>query len=186
MAEHLYPAYVRIGGPTTKFIKYIDDDQLVTNFDNDTMSWSISRPIWASVNEWIKKTNLTSIFCINGNVHSSDWNKVNQLLNYTDKLNITTHWQLNYGKKIFGNRIYYVLKYLNVLDCANKTIKQYNDDLMSLYRLIQDYPNKKDSWKIVASDISKCSSTEALKENVNGFENVTIAMLLEPYVSQTI
>lgn len=112
LAQHLYPAYIRIGGPTTKFVKYVDDDSLVTSYDNNTMTWTISRPMWASINGWLMSTNLTSIFCINdhGRVDGvRNSNRLNQLFNYTDQLNINTYWQLEFGKSALNAAIFILL-----------------------------------------------------------------------------
>lgn len=48
--------------------------------------------------------------------------------------------------------------------------------------MVQSFPNKKDAWKIVGSDTDKCLSTEKVKDTINNYENITAALLLEPYV----
>lgn len=97
----MQPAYVRIGGPSVQFIKYINEDVFITNFDNVAKTLTISKPMWAAVNSWISSTNLTGIYWINNNdyVNGSFVSKsFNELFDYTDKLNVTVYWQLGHGK----------------------------------------------------------------------------------------
>lgn len=109
MASHLSPAYIRIAGQSTQFVKYVDDDDDdATNLSphpkdhekQQPTSVAVSPSMWFGINEWLTAANLTPVFGINDiETTKGVWNPKSTLplLEMSDKLNVTCLWQLGYG-----------------------------------------------------------------------------------------
>ncbi|XP_044754620.1 uncharacterized protein LOC123313703 [Coccinella septempunctata] len=140
MARHLSPAYVRIAGPSTEFVKYIDTDEKSKETD-DSDSVTVTPSVWFAINEWFNMANLTPVFGINdADTSMGVWNpkSILPLLEISDKFNLTCMWQLGY-------------------DCSNKTDTQYVEDIRILRHILDAFPDRKSTWKIVGSNIRKCT-----------------------------
>lgn len=98
LAKHVRPAYIRLAGPSTEFVKYVDEE----NFSLiDSNSVIVTPSMWFGINEWLSLTQLMPIFGINDAETVKDvWNpkSVLSLFEISDKLNVTCFWQLGFGK----------------------------------------------------------------------------------------
>lgn len=117
LAKHLSPAFIRIAGPSTKRLQYsIEEEQEPQEEDQSEKARNEEEPrnekddrlvftptLFTALNDWLTESNLTPIFAIN------DLNRVNgswdplpwiPLLELSELLNLTCHWQLGYGKRL--------------------------------------------------------------------------------------
>lgn len=100
MARHLSPAYVRIAGPSTEFVRYSDTDEQSKETE-DPNSVTVTPSVWFAVNEWFNMANLTPVFGINdADTTMGVWNpkSILPLLEISDKFNLTCLWQLGFGR----------------------------------------------------------------------------------------
>ncbi|XP_063907710.1 uncharacterized protein LOC135125895 [Zophobas morio] len=159
MARRLAPAYVRIAGPSTQFVKY-DEENSWNDVENGFVV--VTPTMWFGINEWLASANLTPVFGINDGVAGREgWNpqEAMEVLDMADKFNVSCYWQLGY-------------------DCSNKTESQYVTDLKRLQHVLDAFPNKKNQWKIVGSDLRQCVSDS--KKNLDDLSDVLTAVVLEP------
>ncbi|KAJ8930097.1 hypothetical protein NQ314_017142 [Rhamnusium bicolor] len=102
LAQHLSPAYIRIAGPSTKFVKYVDnEDKFGDHLSEDGNNVVVTPSMWFGINEWLSLANLTPVFGINDvETTRGVWNPKSTLplLEISDKLNVTCYWQLGFGK----------------------------------------------------------------------------------------
>lgn len=98
IAKLIRPAYIRLAGPSTEFVTYLDEE----NFSLiDTTSVTVTPSMWFGINEWLSLTQLMPIFGINdAETVKNVWNpkSVLPLFEISDKLNVTCFWQLGFGK----------------------------------------------------------------------------------------
>lgn len=100
LAKHLKPAYIRLAGASTEFVKYQDEEQF---FVPDSTSVALTPSVWFGINEWLRLTQLIPIFGINDIETVKDvWNpkSILPLLEISDKLNVNCLWQLGFGKLV--------------------------------------------------------------------------------------
>ncbi|CAG9862577.1 unnamed protein product [Phyllotreta striolata] len=126
LAKHLYPSYIRIAGPSTRFVKYVDQDDKSLNFLSDGGdAMKITPSVWFGVNEWFKLAKLTPIFAINDaeTARGLVWNPkaTLPLFELAEKLN-------------------------------NET--RYKQDINILHYVLTAYGTSNDTWKIIGSDLS--------------------------------
>ena len=98
MARRLAPAYVRIAGPSTQFVKY-DEENSWNDVENGFVV--VTPTMWFGINEWLASANLTPVFGINDGVAGREgWNpqEAMEVLDMADKFNVSCYWQLGYGK----------------------------------------------------------------------------------------
>ncbi|KAJ8984002.1 hypothetical protein NQ317_006855 [Molorchus minor] len=103
LAEHMSPAYIRIAGPSTKFVHYVDSEgKSADSLSEDGSSVVVTPSMWFGINEWLRLANLTPVFGINDAETASGgvWNPKSTLplLEISDKLNVRCYWQLGFGK----------------------------------------------------------------------------------------
>ncbi|RZC33190.1 calponin -likey domain-containing protein, partial [Asbolus verrucosus] len=168
LAKHLSPAYVRIVGPSTQFVKY-EDFTLNEHLFENAANVVVTPTMWFGINEWFISANLTPVFGINDReTTKGEWNPQSTmpLFDVSDKFNLSCYWQLGY-------------------DCSNKSVEQYVRDLKRLQHILEAFPNKKDTWKIVGSDLSQCISddqTDEVRRVLEDLEEVIAAVVWEPTV----
>ncbi|KAJ3625935.1 hypothetical protein MTP99_016467 [Tenebrio molitor] len=158
LAKRLSPAYVRIAGPSTRFVRYQDSDSGETG-DGDIV---VTPTMWFGVNEWLAAANLTPVFGINdADTTREGWNPQDAmaLLDISDKLNVSCYWQLGY-------------------DCSNKSESRYVSDLERLQHILDAFPDKKDQWRVVGSDASRCALD--FRRTVEHLPQVLAAAVKEP------
>lgn len=114
MARHLSPAYVRIAGPSTEFVRYIDTDEK-SKESEDSDNVTVTPSVWFAVNEWFNMANLTPVFGINdADTTVGVWNpkSILPLLEISDKFNLTCMWQLGYGRVsiFFHSHIFFLIR----------------------------------------------------------------------------
>ncbi|KAL3267909.1 hypothetical protein HHI36_007047 [Cryptolaemus montrouzieri] len=157
MVRHLSPAYVRIAGPSTEFVKYIDsDDKSIESGSNGVDNVIVTPSVWFAINEWFGMANLTPVFGINdAETTMGVWNpkSILPLLELSDTFNLTCLWQLGY-------------------DCSNKTDVQYVEDLKILRHILDAFPDKKETWKIVASNLRECSTRQGARKILEQLKNI--------------
>nr|CAH7757090.1 unnamed protein product [Callosobruchus chinensis] len=158
LAQHLSPAYIRIAGPSTKFIKYFDEGVLLPT---DTNSVPVTPATWFAVNEWLRLAGLQPIYGINDVEEQKglwDPRGVLSLLELSDKLNVTGYWQLGY-------------------DTSNKSEVKYKQDLDLFRSVLDGFPDKTEIWKIVGSDVSVLPMPE---NTISELKNILNAAMWEP------
>nr|XP_001809953.1 PREDICTED: uncharacterized protein LOC100141957 [Tribolium castaneum] len=157
MAKRLSPAYIRIAGPSTQYVKYQEE----SSNEAENGNVAVTPTMWFGINEWLASANLTPVFGINDRETTRDgWNPQDAmpLLDISDKFNVSCYWQLGY-------------------DCANKSEAEYESDLKRLQHVLDAFPDKK-RWKIVGSDLRRCvTDTRRILDNL---DNVLAAAILEP------
>lgn len=102
MAKHLSPAFIRIAGPSTKYVKYVNNDDISTDESDNIV---VTSSMWFGINEWLILANLTPLFAINDGERTKGlWNPKSTLplFEISDKLNLTCYWQLGFGTKLFN------------------------------------------------------------------------------------
>lgn len=68
-----------------------------------------------------------------------------------------------------------------LLDSSNKTLKQYKEDLIKLKHLLDAFPDKKNQWKIIGSDLSRLKlNNEETKKLTSDLENIVDGFMWEP------
>ncbi|CAG9835625.1 unnamed protein product [Diabrotica balteata] len=143
LAKHLSPAFIRIAGPTTQFIKYVDQDDASHNLlTEDGNNVRITPSIWFGINEWLKLAKITPIYGINDKeTIQGVWNPKSTLplFDISEQLNISCYWQLGY-------------------DASNKNETRYKQDINIFRYILEAYASKNDTWKLVGSDISSLPS----------------------------
>lgn len=97
------PAFIRLGGPSTKFIQFTEDESKITDLKqgNSATSLYITPSMWAGSNSWLSSSNLTLVFALNDHDRvNGGWNPKSMfpLFDLSDKLNIACYFQLGYGK----------------------------------------------------------------------------------------
>lgn len=95
LANYLSPAYIRIAGPSTKYVQYQDENAIQDG------NIPITPAMWFGLNEWLNSVDLMPVFGINDEEFTaSEWNpqSITALLDISDKFNISCFWQLGYGK----------------------------------------------------------------------------------------
>ncbi|XP_066139321.1 uncharacterized protein [Euwallacea fornicatus] len=145
LIKHLSPAYVRLAGPSTQYVKYIDDEDTALFHKKKGDNIYITPSMWFGINEWFRLANLTPIFGINDrNTVKGVWDPSGTLplLEMSEKFGVKCYWQLG-------------------ADCTKKTIIQYVDDLHILKQTLKDFPEQADGWKVVGSDLSSCNFDDA-------------------------
>ncbi|XP_056641700.1 uncharacterized protein LOC130448364 [Diorhabda sublineata] len=161
LAKHLSPAFIRIAGPTTQFMKYVDVEESSHKIlADDGGSVRISPSMWFGVNEWFKLAKLTPIFAINDDqTDKGVWNPKSTLplFEISDQLNVSCYWQLGY-------------------DNSDKNETRYIQDLNILHYILGAYGEKNDTWKIVGSDISAIpeNQIENIMMELNGVAETVI------------
>ncbi|XP_045474417.1 uncharacterized protein LOC123680519 [Harmonia axyridis] len=164
MARHLSPAYVRIAGPSTEFVRYIDTDEK-SKESEDSDNVTVTPSVWFAVNEWFNMANLTPVFGINdADTTVGVWNpkSILPLLEISDKFNLTCMWQLGY-------------------DCSNKTDTQYVEDLRILRHILDAFPDRKNSWKIVGSNIRKCTHRNGCRRLLDSLKGIADYVVWEQF-----
>ncbi|CAH0554437.1 unnamed protein product [Brassicogethes aeneus] len=172
LAKHLSPAFIRLAGPSTEFVKYIDNEY---DYDgakdgNNATNVIVTPSMWFGVNEWLSLANLTPVFGINDlETDGGKWDPKStvQLLELSDKLNVSCFWQLGF-------------------DCSNKGEPQYKEDIQTLHKTLEKFPEKTGIWRIVASDLSRCQSQDSLdnlKRTLNDIEDMADVVMWEPKMS---
>ncbi|XP_028138980.1 uncharacterized protein LOC114333224 isoform X2 [Diabrotica virgifera virgifera] len=164
LAKHLSPAFIRIAGPTTQFIKYVDQDDASHNLlTEDGNNVRITPSIWFGINEWLKLAKITPIYGINDKeTIQGVWNPKSTLplFDISEQLNISCYWQLGY-------------------DASNKNETRYKQDLNIFHYIMEAYASKNDTWKLVGSDISSLPSSDV--ENIlTNVHDLTEAVMWEP------
>lgn len=104
MAKHLRPAFIRLAGISTEFVRYIEESDEDNSHAVDTNSLAITPSMWFGVNEWLSLSQLMPIFGINdADTTRNVWNPkpMLPLFEISDKLNISCYWQLGFGKIFF-------------------------------------------------------------------------------------
>ncbi|CAH1170402.1 unnamed protein product [Phaedon cochleariae] len=164
LAKQLSPAFIRIAGPSTPFVKYFDkDDRLPTYLSEDGNNVVISPSMWFGINEWLKLANLVPIFGLNdADTARGVWNPkaTLPLLEISDKLNVSCYWQLGY-------------------DSSNKSETRYMQDLNILDYVLAAFPERNETWKIVGSDISHISR-EKPENTLEEVKDIVTAVMWEP------
>lgn len=171
LAKHLSPAYIRLAGPSTKFVKYVDNEDEVKALNDKEDLIYVTPSMWFGINEWFSLADLTPVFGLNDrNTIKGVWNPNNTipLFEMSDKFGVTCCWQLGSGDSSLKCNLDYVMVLNFLLDCINKTIIQYVDDLHILKQTLRGFPAHKESWKVVGSDFSTCNFDDA---HSNGLEN---------------
>ncbi|XP_066253298.1 calponin homology domain-containing protein DDB_G0272472-like [Euwallacea similis] len=146
LIKHLSPAYIRLAGPSTQYVKYIDDEDAALYHKKKGDNIYITPSMWFGINEWLSLANLTPVFGINDrNTVKGVWDPraTLPLLEMSEKLGVKCYWQLG-------------------ADCTKKTIIQYVDDLHILEQTLKGFPEHADSWKVVGSDLSSCNFDNAV------------------------
>ncbi|XP_044266264.1 uncharacterized protein LOC123012424 [Tribolium madens] len=158
MAKRLSPAYIRIAGPSTHYVKYQEENS--NEVENGNVA--VTPTMWFGINEWLASANLTPVFGINDRETTRDgWNPQDAmpLLDISDKFNVSCYWQLGY-------------------DCTNKSEGQYETDLKRLQHVLDAFPDNRERWKIIGSDLRRCvTDTKRILDNM---DNVLAAAILEP------
>ncbi|XP_019756539.1 uncharacterized protein LOC109535142 isoform X2 [Dendroctonus ponderosae] len=144
LVRNLSPAYIRLAGPSTRFVKYLDKKEQTFSFKDKYHNIYVTPSMWFGINEWFRLAKLSPVFAIyDANSSEGVWNPNSTLplLEFSDKLDIQCYWQL-------GN------------DCDNKTLVEYVDKIHILRQTLNGFPDHINNWKIVGSDLSKCNFDE--------------------------
>ncbi|XP_076265337.1 uncharacterized protein LOC143199418 isoform X2 [Rhynchophorus ferrugineus] len=171
LARHLGPAYIRLVGPSTPYVRFVEDDDQLSR--RDLTEVLISPSMWFGINEWFNLAKLTPVFGINDAATLKgtwDADTLLPLLEMSDQFSINCYWQLGY-------------------ECSNKTVVQYIDDLNVLRQALKRFPGHDDSWKVAGSDLSKCAFDEVANGNLENYfrdlEQTVDAILWEsPLISK--
>ncbi|CAH1991416.1 unnamed protein product [Acanthoscelides obtectus] len=158
LAQHLSPAYIRIAGPSTKFIRYFDEGVLLPT---DTNSVPVTPATWFAVNEWLRLAGLQPVYGVNDvDELKGLWDPRGalSLFELSDKLNVTAYWQLGF-------------------DSSNKSELKYKQDLDLFRSVLDGFPDKNEIWKIVGSDISLLPKPES---TIAELKNIVDAAMWEP------
>ncbi|KAJ8936769.1 hypothetical protein NQ318_017964, partial [Aromia moschata] len=184
LSKQLSPAYIRIAGPSTKFVRYVDnedryDDRLSTNGNNVIVTPSM----WFGINEWLSLANLTPVFGINdAETARGVWNPKSTLplLEISDKLNVSCYWQLGFGKNFceelldfLGGPIAGKLAFFEEKRSTIRAGPKYTS------HIIDAFPERNGNWNIVGSDISTLPKehTENVMEEL---KDIVSAVMWEP------
>nr|XP_023024228.1 uncharacterized protein LOC111512356 [Leptinotarsa decemlineata] len=169
LAQHLSPAYIRIAGPSTSFVNYVDKDDRFANYlSEDGNSVIVTPSMWFGINEWFKLANLMPVYGINDiDTEAGNWNpkSVLPLLEISDKLNVSCYWQLGF-------------------DSTNKTEMIYEQDLNILHDVLEGFTERNETWKIVGSDISQFPADRTEKMMVELKDVVTAVMWEPPHITE--
>ncbi|XP_050310397.1 uncharacterized protein LOC126746276 [Anthonomus grandis grandis] len=144
LAKHLGPAHIRLAGPSTSFLKYLDNEDEPKGGNRDGDVLYVTPSMWFGINEWFNLASLTPVFGLNDReVEKGLWSPKGTLplLELSDKFGVNCYWQL-------GN------------DCSNKTAIRYVEELNILRQTLNRFPEHNDTWKIVGSDFSTCASND--------------------------
>ncbi|KAL1494767.1 hypothetical protein ABEB36_010313 [Hypothenemus hampei] len=153
LASHLSPAFIRLSGPSTQFVQYVDNEEEATTLRGKHDKIYVSPSMWFGINEWFKLANLTPVYGINDeDTEKGVWKSQDllPLLEITDKFEITCYWQLG-------------------ADCKNKNLVQYIENLNILNQTIRSFTRHNETWKIVGSDLSSCIYDETLGNHLENF-----------------
>ncbi|KAJ8920301.1 hypothetical protein NQ315_011962 [Exocentrus adspersus] len=165
LANHLSPAYIRIAGPSTKHVKYVDREQEKTepHSQEDANSVIVTPSMWFGINEWLKMAGLTPVYGIN-DADVWDPESILPLLEISDKLNVSCYWMLGFDSEM--------------------NEKQYKEDLGAFQQALETFPQRNDDWKIIGSDASRFP-IENPKQFFKDLEDVTTAVMWEPSMVET-
>lgn len=107
LGKHISPAYIRLAGPSTPFVKYLDnEEEQFSSAHRDNVY--ITPSMWFGINEWLNLADLTPIFGLNDReTVKGVWNPepTMPLLEMSDKFGVACYWQLGFGKCISLNKL---------------------------------------------------------------------------------
>ncbi|GJQ75950.1 hypothetical protein Trydic_g18006 [Trypoxylus dichotomus] len=162
LAKHLSPAYIKISGPSTEYLEYVEHDSM---FKSDDSGLSFTSTMWRSLNDWFLETGLTPIFTINDDNGGSETKlstkTIFPLLEVSDRLDMKCLWQVDY--EIHG-----------------KNLAKYIEELKAFKYILSAFRNGNQNWKIIGPDISHwigSGSPDEVKRLSNSFENLTEAVI---------
>uniref|UniRef100_A0A2A4K2E4 Heparanase n=1 Tax=Heliothis virescens TaxID=7102 RepID=A0A2A4K2E4_HELVI len=175
MAASLTPAYLRIAGPSTAHltflnttisindVEYSEDDE---NFDIIALesdspkkvpldfrkrvkrNLAVSHRQWNLFVQWAKSTGFDLVFALNNEQRTASG-----LWDPNTALNIFT-----VAEKVNIGEMFWELGY----ECTNQSIEEYLNDLETLRVIIGTFPQGRTAeWKVVAGDVTKCLQADS-------------------------
>lgn len=75
----------------------------------------------------------------------------------------------------------FIIVIYKLLDCSNQNEQRYKTNLKHLQNLIETFPNRKKTWQIVVSDLTKCLSENSIKRFLSELKTSVTAIVFESW-----
>ncbi|KAI4461902.1 heparanase [Holotrichia oblita] len=162
IAKHLSPAYIRLSGPSTEYLQFIENESL---YDSKDPTLHFTPTMWEFLNDWFLKTGLTPIFAISGDKDESE-TKLNTrtifpLLELSEKINMKSLWQIKD-------------------ESFQENLTKYKEELILFKYVLNAFPNGNQNWEIIGPHLNHwigTNSSEELMKTIDDIENITTAVI---------
>ncbi|XP_047503076.1 heparanase [Pieris napi] len=141
MASALTPAFLRIAGPSTEHLTFINNTFTIDNQPGwQSKDDFIPQKQWEKFIKWSNTTGFDLVFALNSDQKTNagmwDANTALNVLTAADRLDLANvFWQLGY-------------------ECKNQSIEEYLNDMETLRVITETF--SRPGWKVVGGDVTPC------------------------------